>query len=154
MKKPILLAYFVFILDQMSKFVIVQFIPHTSIIPVIKPISFFNVVNFHNTGIAFSILQNNNSIFLIFVSLFLCIIAVYLYKCRNKLSVLQKYAFCLVLAGGLGNLTDRIFRGWVIDFLDFGINSLRWPAFNIADSAVCVAAGLLVLSLLKDKNDF
>lgn len=150
MKKPLLIAAAIFAADQISKFLIDFFLVYASTIPIIKPLHFFNIVYSGNTGIAFSAFQNNNLIFIFIVLVFLCIVAFWLYRNAKKITALQKYAFCFVLAGGAGNLTDRIFRGWVIDFLDFGINGLRWPAFNIADSAVCIAMGLIVLSLVRD----
>lgn len=152
MKKPLALAAAVLAADQASKFLIDNFVPYASSIPIIKPFHFFNIVNFRNTGIAFSAFQNKNIVFIFLVFGFLAFFAFWLYKNAKKITHLQRYAFCLVLAGGLGNLTDRIFRGWVIDFLDFGINNLRWPAFNVADSAVCIAMGLILLTLIRDKK--
>ncbi|MDR3048597.1 MAG: signal peptidase II [Elusimicrobiota bacterium] len=147
MKKPIFLAFLIYILDQLSKFAISHFLRYDSSIPIIKSFAFFNIVKVQNTGIAFSLLQNKNFIFMVLVFCFLIVLIIWLYKNRLKISSLQKYAFCFVIAGGFGNLTDRLFRGAVIDFLDFGINALRWPSFNIADSAVCIGAFLIVLDI-------
>ncbi|MDR1952147.1 MAG: signal peptidase II [Elusimicrobiota bacterium] len=151
MRNPIIFACLVYLLDQASKFFIEKFIPYASAVNIIETFHFFNIVNVSNTGIAFSFFENNNLFFIIFMFLFLTAISIWLYKNRNKISPLQKYAFCLVLSGGIGNLTDRIFRGAVVDFLDFGINNLRWPAFNIADSAVCIAMFLIIFSFVKEK---
>jgi signal peptidase II len=73
-----------------------------------------------------------------------------MWLCKNwsKIHEIQRYAFCLVITGGFGNLIDRVLRGAVVDFLDFGINSLRWPAFNIADSCICIAMALILIDIL------
>lgn len=151
MKKPLTLACLVLVLDQTSKFFVNTFIPLHSTLPIIKPLHFFNLVHFYNTGIAFSSFQNMNIFFIVFVLIFLSAIIVWLCKNKHKISALQKYAFCLVLSGGFGNVIDRVFRGGVVDFLDFGINNLRWPSFNVADSSICIAAGLIIFSLIKEK---
>ncbi|MDR2709316.1 MAG: signal peptidase II [Elusimicrobiota bacterium] len=152
LSKPIILAIAIFVLDQITKFLVVKFIGFGKVIAIIKPFYFFNLVNLHNTGIAFSAFTGGNLFFLIFVSIFLIALFIWLLKNYDKLSKLQRYAFCMIFAGGAGNLVDRIFRGWVVDFLDFGFYGLRWPAFNIADSAVCIAAALIFISLIKIKK--
>ncbi|MDR0822480.1 MAG: signal peptidase II [Endomicrobium sp.] len=148
MKKPIIFAFLIYILDQLSKLAVSHFLPYGSSISVIKPLAFFNIVKVQNTGIAFSLLQNKNFIFMVLVFCFLLVLIIWLYKNRSKIPSLQKYAFCFVIAGGFGNLTDRLFRGAVVDFLDFGINYLRWPSFNIADSAVCIGTFLILLDII------
>jgi signal peptidase II len=78
---------------------------------------------------------------------------VYLFvKAREDEKVLA-FSFTLILSGALGNLIDRIRYGEVIDFLDFHVSTYHWPAFNIADSAICIGIGLMALELLaKDKK--
>jgi signal peptidase II len=75
-------------------------------------------------------------------------LSLWIYRNKEKFDNLQKYAFCLVIFGGFSNLMDRFFRGFVVDFLDFGVNFLRWPSFNVADSCICVAMFLIVIDLL------
>ncbi|MDR3244558.1 MAG: signal peptidase II [Elusimicrobiota bacterium] len=152
MKKPFLAVFIVIALDQISKLGIDNFISYGASIPIIKPFHFFYITKVQNTGIAFSYFQNKNLLFTIFVLIFLLILIFWLYKNRSKISNLQKYAFCLIIGGGFGNLADRIFRGAVIDFLDFGINALRWPSFNIADSCVCIGAFLIMIELFKTRK--
>lgn len=142
-------AFILFAADQLSKYIIDSFVSYGASIKIIPVYGFFNITNVHNTGAAFSIFQGNNFAFAVLITVILSVIAVWFYFNANKITVLQKYAFCLVFAGGLGNLTDRIFRGAVVDFLDFGINSLRWPAFNVADSCVCAAAALIAIDVFK-----
>ena len=151
MKKALILACVLFVLDQLSKYIIVSLVQYGAIIKVIPFFNFFNITNVHNTGAAFSILQGNNVAFTILIIVVLSVAGSWLYFNAGRITILQKYAFCLIFAGGLGNLMDRIFRGAVVDFLDFGINSLRWPAFNVADSCICIAAGLVVIDIFKNK---
>lgn len=149
MKKPVLIAAVLFVLDQLTKYLITVFIPYQGSVKVIPVFDFFNLTNLRNTGVAFSFFQGKNFLFSVFVSLVLVFFCVWLYKNRNSVSKMQFYAFCLVISGGLGNLADRIFRGAVVDFLDFGVNALRWPSFNIADSCICVGAFLIILDIIK-----
>jgi len=152
MKRPIFLSIILIILDQLTKYLADAFISYGSYVKIIPFFDFFNLTNVRNTGIAFSMFQNNNLFFIIFMAVFLAALAFWLYRNRERITTLQKYAFALILAGGFGNLIDRIFRGAVIDFLDFGINALRWPAFNVADSCVCIAAGLIFVEILTVKR--
>jgi len=151
MKIPLILTAALIILDQLTKHLADAFISYGSSIKIIPFFDFFNLTNVRNTGVAFSMFQNKNFFFTVFTVIFLAAIAFWLYKNREKITTLQKYAFSLILAGGFGNLIDRIFRGAVIDFLDFGINTLRWPAFNIADSCVCIAAGLVFVEIITER---
>jgi lipoprotein signal peptidase len=148
MRKPLILAIVLLVLDQISKYIVNAFVPYGSIIKVIGGFEFFNITNVHNTGVAFSFFQGKNLLFSVFVSLILLFFCVWLYKNIKEISKLQRYAFIIVISGGFGNLIDRIFRGAVVDFLDFGINSLRWPSFNVADSCICVGAFLIITDLV------
>jgi len=149
MKKPIIVAAILLIFDQLTKYLVVKLVPYGAAIQIVAPFNFFNVTHLNNTGAAFSFFQGANFLFVLLVLVFLIAVCVWLFKNRTKITVLQKYAFALVVAGGAGNLIDRVFRGSVVDFLDFGINNLRWPSFNIADSCITIAAVLIVVSLLK-----
>lgn len=148
MKKPAILAIILLVVDQVTKYLTDKFVPYGANLSVISYKNLFNITNVHNTGAAFSILQGKNFLFIVMIIIFLFAIGYWIYKNNKKLTGLQKYAFCLVVSGGAGNLIDRIFRGAVIDFLDFGINSLRWPSFNIADSIICIAVVLIFLDIL------
>ena len=147
MKKPFALAGFLLIFDQLTKYLADTFVAYGSAVKVISFMNFFNITNVHNTGVAFSMFQGKNALFAAVVFLFLSGLLVWVLKNKEKLNLPQKYAFALVISGGTGNLIDRVFRGAVVDFLDFGINTLRWPAFNVADSCVCIAAGLIFLDI-------
>jgi signal peptidase II len=93
-----------------------------------------------------------SSLFLIFSLLAIGIILFFFFKTRDDEDILY-LAFSLVLAGAIGNLIDRFRFGEVIDFFDFYLFSFHWPAFNIADSAICVGMGLIVLEIfLRDRK--
>jgi signal peptidase II len=147
-KTPFWVGIIVFILDQFTKILVGRFVSYGYSVNVISFLNFFNIVNIHNTGAAFSIFRGRNSFFSLIVFLFLTALSGWLYKNWNKLHKIQIYAFCLIISGGLGNLTDRLLCGAVVDFLDFGINSLRWPAFNVADSCIFIAAILILTDIL------
>jgi signal peptidase II len=149
MKKPVILAGVLFAADQISKFLIDVFVVYGSSVKIIPFFEFFNITNARNTGVAFSFFQGQNFLFSVFTAALLLFFCFWLYKNKSAVSKLQKYAFCIVISGGLGNLTDRIFRGAVIDFLDFGINSLRWPAFNVADSCICIAVAIIAADIFR-----
>jgi len=130
-------------LDQLTKFIITKNLSLNQSIPIIKGI--FHLTLVHNRGAAFGILRNQIPLF-IFTSLFATVLIYFNLKdTRFKKSLIYKISLSLILAGALGNLIDRLFLGYVVDFLDFRI----WPVFNVADSAITVGAILLGYSILK-----
>lgn len=133
-------------LDQFTKFLATQNLILNKSLPVIKDIFYFTLV--HNWGAAFGMLKNQG-IFFILTSL-LAIILIYL-NLKNKRSqqpLIYNLALSFILGGAIGNLLDRIFLGYVIDFLDFRI----WPVFNVADSAITIGAILLGYTILRSKK--
>ena len=133
-------------LDHITKFLVIQNVPYRSFI---KINDYFSIVNVSNTGVAFSMFQNNNMFFIVLISCVILFLIYFIYKNKKDLSKLQTHSFFLILAGGIGNLIDRIFRGAVVDFIDIGYKEIyRWPAFNIADSCVCIGVSLFVISVL------
>jgi len=133
-------------LDHITKFLVIQNIPYCSYI---KINDYFSIVNISNTGVAFSMFQHNNIFFIVLVSLVIIFLIYFIYKNKKEITKLQTHSLLLILAGGIGNLIDRIFRGAVVDFIDVGYKEVyRWPAFNVADSCVCIGIGLFVISVL------
>ncbi len=133
-------ALTVFVLDQISKWVVTNaFQPYEST-PVIKGL--FNLILVHNRGMAFGIMNRNHGAFgFYFLALAtLAAIAVLLYWVRhlkqNEAGI--TFGLGLILGGAIGNLLDRVRLGSVIDFLDFHLGTHHWPAFNLADSAITV----------------
>jgi signal peptidase II len=129
------------LLDQGSKAMVISRIPHQEMMPVVP--GFFNLTHLHNTGAAFSLLRDNNLFFILLSSaVFLALILLR----RHFAGRLMRSGWILLLAGIIGNVTDRLRLGHVTDFIDFQFGSYHWPAFNVADSCICVAAALFLLS--------
>ncbi len=133
-------------LDHITKFLVIKNIPYGSFI---KINDYFSLVNISNTGVAFSMFQNNNIFFICLVSLVILFLIFFLYKNKKELTKIQTHSLLLILSGGIGNLIDRLFRGAVVDFIDVGYkNVYRWPAFNVAYSCVCICVKLFIIFLL------
>lgn len=109
--------------------------------------SFFDLVRYHNEGAAFSFLANAGGwqkLFFTAVSIVAIVVITYLMR-KHSTQKLFCFGLALVLGGAIGNLYDRLTLGYVVDFLFFHYDTLYWPAFNVADSAICVGVGLLLL---------
>ncbi len=137
------------VIDQVTKWLVLQQIPPGAEVPVIQ--GFFSLVHVTNTGAAFGLFQNNNLFFIVLAVAALITLFFLLIRDsqttdpKKRLKLLTKIALSLLAAGVLGNLIDRLFRGSVVDFLNFYIREYVWPSFNVADSCICIAAGLLIL---------
>lgn len=143
--------YFLFILillaaDQLTKAIVAQkiiFGSSKSIIP-----GFFNLTHIRNRGAIFGFFSHSGSQFL-YVMLTLASLAAlafvifYFFKTPTS-ERLMKISLSLILAGALGNLIDRIFRGYVIDFLDFYVKKWHWPSFNISDASITIGAFIII----------
>ena len=117
----------------------------------LKITSFFDLVHYHNEGSAFGFLNDAGGWqkwFFTAISIVAVVVITYLIK-KNSTQKLFCMGLALVLGGAIGNLYDRITLGYVVDFLNFHINNHYWPAFNVADSAICVGVGLLLLDSFK-----
>jgi signal peptidase II len=156
MKYLFFLGLPLFALDQLTKWLVRQNIPYGAEIPIIP--GFFSLVHASNTGAAFSMFTGNNFFFIglavaaLAVVIFLLVRDSRVPTTEQRLNNLTKISFGLLASGILGNLTDRIFRGAVTDFLHFYINEYSWPSFNVADSCICIAAGLLILSSFDSRS--
>ncbi len=132
-------------LDQISKSMVRQLIPLYSSVPVADGVLYFTFIR--NTGAVFGSLQNTNSL-LIWGTLIAAGLLLYLWDQfpQNRCSVAS---LMLIMAGTFGNLIDRVFMGYVTDFIDFRV----WPVFNLADSMVSVGVAILVIVLLREGID-
>lgn len=146
-------------LDRVTKLYIQRAFSPADMKPVIP--GFFNIVHWENPGAAFSLLADSptawSSALLVGVSLaVMAVIAVMLWRPRRAnmmpSSPLMRTALALVFGGALGNLWDRLFRGTVTDFLLFIFGSYEFPAFNVADSAITIGAGLLLIDLWLNRH--
>ena len=137
-----------YVLDQLTKWLVLRSIGTDDQIAVIP--GFFYLVQVHNTGAAFGMLSNNNVFFIALASVAMVVIAV-LWKRGAFPGWPAQVGVALLLSGVLGNLTDRLRLGFVVDFLHFILPWYgHWPAFNVADSCICVAAGLLLIGALTE----
>ncbi len=148
MKLALILAALVLLLDQLSKWVIVELVmspPRT--IPVT---GFFNLILIQNCGVSFGFLNDAELCRSVIMPWVLSLLAVAVvgglfYWLRRQPERLLALAIGLVAGGALGNVVDRLRLGAVVDFLDFHLSgSLHWPAFNLADSAITVGVLLLL----------
>lgn len=139
----------VFILDQVSKIFIVRNLPLSSSLNIIP--GFFNLTHIHNRGAIFGFLSQSGSqlvhYLLMFASLVALSLVVYYFFKTPPEEKFLKISLSLILAGAMGNLIDRIFRGYVIDFLDFYVKKWHWPSFNVADASVSIGAVFLIFIL-------
>lgn len=143
----------VVLIDQFSKWVVVRTMTLGESIPVIK--DFFHFTYILNKGAAFGMLADNRWVFLVLSTVAILAIAVGVILLSGKIRWGYGICFSMIVGGGVGNMVDRIFNGEVlgsgavIDFIDFrGIWSY---IFNIADSFVCVGAGILILLVIIDE---
>src|SRR5207249_11255107 len=108
---------------------------------------YFNLVNVTNTGAAFGSFRNNNTFFIVISSVALLVVLVLLFR-RRAPDVWRDVSLALLLTGILGNVTDRLLYGHVIDFLLFDLHipyAHPWPAFNVADSFISIAVVLFII---------
>lgn len=142
------IAAIVVLLDQITKITITQIFSYGQSVPVT---SFFNLVLVYNKGAAFSFLSSQGGwqrYFFTGIAIVAAIVITYLIK-KNLGQRLHCWGLTLILGGAVGNLIDRLMYGHVIDFLDFYVKGWHWPAFNVADIAICVGAGLYILDELR-----
>ena len=141
----IILFVLILILDQITKFLVINNLDLYESIALLPILKLTFVVNY---GFAFGFL-NNPSLNQIFVSIIILIIIFYfLYLLIKTQDSIFRFTLVLILAGALGNFLDRIFRGFVIDFIDVYIGKYHWPAFNIADSCITVGFMILIVNIL------
>lgn len=140
------------VLDQASKLWILESVMQPPSVIEVTP--FFNIVLAWNRGVSFGMFnqQSEYGPFLL-TGLAVAIIiglTVWLWRATTRASVL---ALGMIIGGAAGNVADRVQYGAVVDFLDFHVAGYHWPAFNIADSAVCVGAVILVLESLFTRGE-
>lgn len=133
-------------LDQLTKWLAVIFLKANGPAIIIKNV--FRFTYLENRGAAFGMLSEHRWVFLIISTVAIIAIIIYMVKWRPE-SKLQRVAIAFMAGGGIGNMIDRIALGYVIDFIDFYAFPKVWSyIFNVADSFVCIGAGLLILYLV------
>lgn len=153
MKKKYLIASFIIfgilILDQITKILIYKFISSGESIKIIN--NFFYLSFHKNSGAAFGIFHGN-LLFLICVSILILIYLIY--EMKNNLKNMKIfYSICILIGGLLGNLMDRVFLGYVRDFLEFKIFNYNFPIFNISDTFITIGVSLLILFILMEEKN-
>ncbi len=133
------------LLDQISKQLVVKNMDYYAIKPLVPH---FNLVHLHNTGAAFSMFSGSSPLVFVVIGVVVSV-AILVWLRRNPHG--QPFvasALALIMGGALGNVIDRVARGHVIDFIDFYWGTWHFAAFNVADSAISVGAGLMILDAL------
>lgn len=144
MKTSIIISILITILDQIIKFIIDKKVLFIEILPTL-----FNIHKVYNYGVAFSFLENKRYLIL----LFSLILIYFLFNLRKDLPKTKKYdiLFGVILGGIIGNLLDRVFRGYVIDYLETFIFGISFPIFNLAD--ICISLGIIIMVLIMSLGD-
>jgi signal peptidase II len=148
----VLLGVFVLVTDQLTKYTVEKFTATGSFRILIPGV--LNIVHTNNPGVAFGIFSDSEMpwrapVLIVFSFGVMCLIG-WLLATGRAGGWLGQYGLVLILGGAAGNLTDRISRRSVTDFIDFHIGSHHWYTFNVADSAIVVGAAFVILELLRD----
>ncbi|MCK4766099.1 MAG: signal peptidase II [Candidatus Aminicenantes bacterium] len=152
-KKYLLIFTFIVIADQVTKYIIKATLPLYDKIDVIK--GFFRITHVQNSGAVWGILSDHPNQWVSLVITGLSIVALivvfyYFFKleagCTFELTSLS-----FIVGGALGNIIDRVARGYVVDFIDMYIKSHHWPTYNIADSFITVGVVILIISVWRGK---
>ena len=145
----IYLSIILLIVDQISKILVVKLIDINHGLELIK--NFFYLTYTHNTGAAFSILTGQR-LFLIIIAIVILII-IFNYIRKNKIErKIDIILFSLIIGGSLGNLVDRIVRGYVVDFIDVKIFGYNFPLFNLADTFIVIGVFLLLITMIRKEQ--
>ena len=134
-------------LDQLTKWLAVIYLKGEASFPLWEEVLHFTYAE--NTGMAFSLFSGEDQrwIFMLFSSIAIVGILVYLIFWRPESRWMQ-VSLAMIVGGGIGNMIDRVLLGYVVDFIDFTL--IDFAIFNVADSFVCVGAGILIVCLLLD----
>ena len=161
------IPFLVLFIDQLTKFAVKSFMELHQTIPILG--SFLRLTYVENSGMAFGISFGENAFFTVFAVIASIVILIYLFKMKSE-HPYARMAMAIIFGGAIGNLTDRLIRGSVVDFIDFeffdiripefqafffhfpGYQLDRWPVFNVADMAVTIGMVMLFLFILFEKE--
>ena len=147
-----LIAIIVILLDQITKLAIILYAQSQGF-TVGRSLSscfgFLDIVYTTNPGAAFGILPDQRWIFISISFIAIIGILFYVIRYKHQISKWAENGFALILGGAIGNLLDRIFRIEVVDFIDIHLGKYHWPAFNVADSAICVGVAIIIIELFR-----
>ncbi|MCX7904360.1 MAG: signal peptidase II [Caloramator sp.] len=139
------------IIDHITKYIAKMKLSSGKFVPLID--GFLELIYVENRGAAFGIFKNKK-FFLVGITTFVVLGMIYYLLKTTNLNKWERISLIFIISGAVGNLIDRIFRGYVVDFIHFYIKDIfDWPVFNIADILVVVGAIILAFSILFFKND-
>jgi signal peptidase II len=147
-KKPYIIAFFFFMIDLFSKQIIDKLMSVGESIKVIN--NFFYITYTHNKGAAWSILEDQRILLLIISAIALYLINMFMNK--EKLNKVDSLAYGMIIGGIVGNLIDRVIRGYVIDFIHFKFFGYDYPVFNLADTFIVV--GIIILMIITVRKEY
>jgi signal peptidase II len=153
LRRGLVVAALVALADQLSKLWVLWFFDDPA--PHLRTVTgFFNLVLTWNRGVSFGLFNNATATnALLFAAAAAIIVAGLILWLRRVREPLIAVAIGLVIGGAIGNVIDRLRRGAVVDFLDFHIAGWHWFAFNLADSAICIGVGLIVIDGLRARSE-
>ena len=131
-------------IDQISKLLILEFLYQDQLVLIEGVLNFTYV---ENRGMAFGLLSDHRWVFMVFSTVAIVALLVYLFRFRPESRWMQ-VSMAFIVGGGIGNMIDRVFLGYVVDFFDFRL--INFAVFNVADSFVCIGAGMMIAYLLVD----
>lgn len=142
----LIIALMILIADQVSKYFVLQYLEQQqALVSGIEVTPFFNLVLVWNRGISFGIFNGDMEfmpyLLMALAAVLVALVGRWLLRAQTKLEAI---AFGAIIGGAIGNVIDRIRFGAVVDFLDFHVVGHHWPAFNVADSAVVIGAGIIL----------
>jgi signal peptidase II len=145
----------VFALDRATKWVVETRVSFSDVYRVIP--GFFDIVHSQNRGVAFGLFNDSTSglrtiVLVLVAAAAVALVSALLWNAGRRMERVSFWGFALILGGAAGNVFDRIVWGQVTDFLEFYIGPYHWPTFNVADTAIVVGSGLLLLDVLRPKR--
>jgi signal peptidase II len=148
-KRIVIVALITLILDQISKIVIESLIEYHHSVTIIK--DFFKLTIVHNFGISWGILEGKR--FIIILGTLIVMVIIYKLLQTFKNNIRNNIAFGLLIGGMLGNFIDRLFLGYVRDFIDFKIFNYNYPVFNISDMGIVIGIILIIIATIKGEDE-
>ena len=143
----ILIALGVLVSDQITKYYVMNHVLNEQ--PMLEITSFFNFVYAWNTGVSFSMFSNYGTMgtILLCIAASAIVLSLVWWLYKEQIFIIR-IGLGLIIGGALGNIVDRVRFGAVFDFLDFHLSGHHWPAFNVADSCICIGAVIIIVHSL------
>ena len=143
--QKIFIFLFLVIVDLLSKFFVFNYI---DLYRFIKITHFLDITHIHNFGISFGLFANVIPAWVLII-LGLFIVGFIFYLMKTSSDSLEKWGLFIVISGAIANIIDRIFNGYVIDFIYFHYNDFYWPAFNFADIYITIGIIMIIINIIK-----